>query len=162
MIMTTELKGQLSDADKQRAKIEFAALEFSSVPQIEVARDGNLHARKIVGERLEEILLENGLQIVPVSTKNMKIEIKTDSDSFECDDCGMDYADGGRVFVDGKEIINKPASAYCMGGKDYSPADLLVMALDKLGHTVLVDGSRYHITCVDKDYHRIKDDENDT
>jgi hypothetical protein len=150
------------EADQHRLSLEFAAMEIAGIPQMETARDGNPHARKAVGDRLEAILLEKGFKIVPVAGENMKIEIKTDSDSFECDDCGMDYAEGGRVSVDGKEIINKPAVAYCMGGSNYSPADLLVMALDKLGHTVLVDGSRYHITCVDKDYHRIKDDENDT
>ena len=89
----------------------------------------------------------------------MKIEIRTNRDTSECDTCGTDFAEGGSVFIDGKEIINKPAVAYCMGGRNYSPADLLVMALDKLGHTVLVDEDRYHITCDDKDYHRLKDDE---
>ncbi|MBO9428736.1 hypothetical protein [Sulfitobacter sp. R18_1] len=85
----------------------------------------------------------------------MKIEITTDQDEHECDDCGQAWAEGGRVVVDGEEVINKPGEAACYDGKDYSPADLLVMALDKLGHSVTVDGSRYHITCVDEDYHGV-------
>lgn len=83
----------------------------------------------------------------------MKIEIITDSDTHECDDCGTSYASGGRVIVDGVEIISKPAVAYCCGGDDYSESDLLVMALAKLGHEVIVDEMRYHVTCHDDEYH---------
>ena len=83
----------------------------------------------------------------------MKIEIITDQDRHDCETCGSSYASGGRVLVDGVEILSKPASAHCFGGSHYSEDDLLVMALAKMGHEVLVDGEKYHVTCHDEGYH---------
>lgn len=83
----------------------------------------------------------------------MKIRIETDTDRYECDDCGMCFAEGGKVFVDDVLILEKPASAHCYGGSSHSESDLLVMALTKLGHEIIVDDERYHITCHDEDYH---------
>lgn len=83
----------------------------------------------------------------------MKIEIITDRDSSDCETCGSTYADGGRVLVDGVEVLSRPARAHCLGGSDYSDSDLLVMALAKLGHQIVVDGSPYHVACHDDEYH---------
>lgn len=73
----------------------------------------------------------------------MKIEIETSYDSVECETCGGNYAEGGVVKVDGVEILNYPAEASCYGGGSYSESELLVMALKKLGHEVIVDGSPF-------------------
>jgi len=43
----------------------------------------------------------------------MKIEITTDSDDHKCECCGMTYAEGGKVHVDGKLIVDLPAIAHC-------------------------------------------------
>lgn len=83
----------------------------------------------------------------------MKIEIITDADTHDCETCGTSHASGGKVLVDGVELLSKPASAHCFGGNDYSEGDLLVMALAKMGHEVLVDGAKYHVTCHDEGYY---------
>lgn len=83
----------------------------------------------------------------------MKIEITTDSDSHDCETCGSNWASGGTVTVDGEVVIDRPAEAACFGGSSFDEADLLVLALHKLGHEVHVDGERYHITSHDEGYH---------
>lgn len=83
----------------------------------------------------------------------MKIEIITNHDSTECDCCGSSWAQGGSVIVDGVEIISKPAEAACIGSISYTEGELLVMALKKMGHEVLVDDEPFHVTRHDEDYH---------
>ena len=73
----------------------------------------------------------------------MKIEIITDDDGHECETCGGDWAEGGKVIVDGVEVLDRPAFAHCFDNSNYSPNDLLVMALHQLGHTILVDGNPF-------------------
>lgn len=85
----------------------------------------------------------------------MHIQIETDSDTAECDCCGTSYATGGTVLVDGQVVLERPAEASCIGSLSFTPDELLVMALHKLGHTVLVDGDRYHVTRVDEEYHGV-------
>lgn len=77
----------------------------------------------------------------------MKIEITTDYDTYECETCGTDYASGGIVTVDGIEIVNLPAAAHCYAGQSFSESDLLVIALRRMGHEVIIDGDDWHITC---------------
>lgn len=83
----------------------------------------------------------------------MKIEISTNYDSWDCETCGYDYAQGGTVKIDGNVVIDLPAQAHCFDGQDFSEDDLLVMALHKIGIEVFVDGDRYHVTCHNDDYH---------
>ena len=89
----------------------------------------------------------------------MKIEIESNNDQYECETCGMDWAQGGIVKVDGEVIIDLPAVAHCYGGQSYSEDDLLVMALKKMGIDVFVDGERYHVTCHNDEYHGGLEDE---
>ena len=77
----------------------------------------------------------------------MKIEINTDHDSDNCETCGTSFASGGTVHIDGELVIDLPARAHCFGGQDFSCAELLVLALRKMGHTVDVDGDPYFIQC---------------
>ena len=83
----------------------------------------------------------------------MKIEIKTNSDHHDCETCGGSYADGGDVYIDGELVLSRKASAHCFNGRSYDDHELLVMALAKLGHTVTVDDSPYHVTYHDDEYH---------
>lgn len=83
----------------------------------------------------------------------MKIEIITDTDTAECDCCGTSYADGGEVIIDGKIVLSRPASASCVGSESWTEAELLVMALKKIGHEVSVDGRPFHVTRHDEEYH---------
>lgn len=86
----------------------------------------------------------------------MKIEIKTWTDSHDCETCGSSWAEGGIVYVDGKEVLRREPSAYCFGVPSFSESDLLVMALKKLGHQVLVDGHQYQVCSHDDEYHECK------
>jgi hypothetical protein len=79
----------------------------------------------------------------------MKIDIKTAVDFYVCETCGMDYATGGKVYVDGKLILEKVASAHCYDGRSYSEEELLILALEKMGHTLTVDGEPFHIMMTD-------------
>lgn len=81
-----------------------------------------------------------------------RIEIETSSDVYECETCGSSWAEGGVVFVDGKEILRREPLAYCYGASSYSESDLLVMALKKLDIEVIVDGEQYFISSHDE-YH---------
>lgn len=83
----------------------------------------------------------------------MKIEITTNSDYMECETCGGNWATSGTVHINGEMIIDIPASAHCFGGTNFNEDELLVMALHKLGHSVCVDGAKYHVTCHNDDYH---------
>ena len=83
----------------------------------------------------------------------MKIEITTDADTSECDCCGTSYAEGGEVVIDGKTILSRPASASCVGSESWNEAELLVMALKKIGYDVSVDGTPFHVTRHDEEYH---------
>lgn len=78
----------------------------------------------------------------------MKFEIVTDEDTSECELCGTDWAQGGKVYVDGELIIDAPAHAHCYSGSSWDAHDLLVMALRKLGHEVLEDGWDMHVCSV--------------
>ncbi|MTH94852.1 hypothetical protein [Roseibium sp. RKSG952] len=83
----------------------------------------------------------------------MRIRIETDDDTHDCEICGGSYAYGGMVFVDDVLVVDKPASAHCFNGSSYNEGELLVMALKKLGHEVVVDNHLFHVTCHDDDYH---------
>ncbi len=83
----------------------------------------------------------------------MKIDITTNSDGYDCETCGGNWAEGGYVTVDGELVIYCQAVAHCYSGTSYSVDDLLVMALHKLGHHVYVDGEKYHVTCHNDEYH---------
>lgn len=75
----------------------------------------------------------------------MKIEIETMSDYYDCDEAGCSGGceEGGIVKVDGDEVFSHIPSAGCYENVDYSPMDLIVIALLSRGITVEIDGSPY-------------------
>lgn len=83
----------------------------------------------------------------------MKIEIKVLTDVRDCETCGSSWAEGGFVYVDGVMVLERIPSAHCYNSPSFSESDLLVMALTKLGHEILVDGSKYQICSHDDEYH---------
>lgn len=89
----------------------------------------------------------------------MRIEIKTMSDSHDCETCGGSWAEGGVVYVDGVEVLRREPVAYCYGVPSFSESDLLVMALKQLGTEVAVDGDIFHICSHDDEYHGFKLDD---
>lgn len=83
----------------------------------------------------------------------MKIEIKTLSDSYDCETCGGSWAEGGVVYVDGLEVLRREPVAYCYGVPSFSEHDLLVMTLKKIGVEVTVDGFQFQVCSHDDEYH---------
>lgn len=75
----------------------------------------------------------------------MKIEIKTFDDEYDCETCGSSWSSGGYVKIDGKKILTVTPVAHCYNGVSATEEELLVLALEKLGHTVTFDGAPYHI-----------------
>jgi hypothetical protein len=82
-----------------------------------------------------------------------KIKITTLIDSHDCETCGGSWAEGGIVYVDGKEVLRREPVAYCYGVPSFSESDLLVMALKKLGIEILVDDQKFPIYSHDDEYH---------
>ena len=86
----------------------------------------------------------------------MKIEIETMTDDHDCETCGCSWAEGGVVYVDGKEVLRRKPSAYCYGAPSFSEHDLLVMALKKIGIELTVDGLPFQVYSHDDEYHGFK------
>lgn len=76
----------------------------------------------------------------------MKIEIWTEYDETYCETCGVSYAEGGKVIVDGKEVICITPWASCYDGEGASEWELLILALAKVGINVTVDGQMPHMS----------------
>lgn len=66
----------------------------------------------------------------------MKIEIEWLHDSSNCDTCGMTYAEGARVTIDGKVALELTPVAHCFGGDNYDESDVYKRILEHLGHEV--------------------------
>jgi hypothetical protein len=70
-------------------------------------------------------------------------------DSYDCHSCGYSYATGGKVFVDGAEVLCLEPIASCYDSVSFSATDLLAMALVKLGIEVQVDDKKYELSSFD-------------
>lgn len=82
-----------------------------------------------------------------------KIEIVTNDDGYECDDCGPTWAYGGTAYVDGEEVLDIVPEAYCYDGVSYNENELIILALKKAGVTVLVDGEPAFVSQYTDWYH---------
>jgi len=80
---------------------------------------------------------------------NKKINIEWTQDTSDCETCGMSWADGGKIYIDGKMVDEVEPVAYCFGGTSAGEDELLVLALAHIGISVEVDGEKYHIGCVE-------------
>ena len=76
-----------------------------------------------------------------------RIEVITTYDDFhDCETCGGSWAEGGYVLVDGTEVVRVDPVAHCYSDTSVTDTELLVLALEKLGVELLVDGDKFHIT----------------
>jgi hypothetical protein len=83
----------------------------------------------------------------------MLIKIYTQDDHHDCETCGCSYSYGGIVYADNNLVLERNPHAFCFGSPTFEPSDLLVMALKKLGITVLVDDEPYQVCSHDDEYH---------
>lgn len=65
-----------------------------------------------------------------------EITIEWLEDTYECEDCGMSWAEGAIVKLDGETILEMPPLAHCYGGADYSETDVYKAILVELGYGV--------------------------
>ncbi len=64
----------------------------------------------------------------------MKIHIEWTSAESDCDTCGMNFADGARIYFDGKLAFDLTPIAACFDGANYSESDVMRVVLAHLGH----------------------------
>lgn len=64
------------------------------------------------------------------------IRIEWLSDTWDCETCGMSFAEGARVYVDGKLSLDLPPSAHCFGGNNYEQSEVFERILKSLGHEI--------------------------
>ncbi len=65
-----------------------------------------------------------------------KIEIEWLHDTCECDTCGVTFADGARVKIDGKEMFDLLPAASCFGGQNFNTDEVYAKILEYYGRTV--------------------------
>lgn len=66
----------------------------------------------------------------------MKLTVERLQDTHDCETCGMSWANGFRVTLDGNVIVDLKPSAHCFGGNNYGEQRLLFAVLDHLGYEV--------------------------
>ena len=66
-----------------------------------------------------------------------QIKIKWLSDSHECETCGVNYATGAEVNIEGLESFTLPATAHCYDGESYEEFQVYEAILKKLGYEVV-------------------------
>lgn len=86
------------------------------------------------------------------------IEIETKTDSYACDTCGSNWAEGGKISVDGKEVYELEPFAACFDSDAATETDLLIMGLAKCGIFVTVDGNNpyFSTTTLSDEYERLR------
>lgn len=64
------------------------------------------------------------------------INIEWLTDTYDCDTCGMSWAEGARVTHQGEVIIDMIPGAHCFGGNSYDPSTVFEAILKHLGYDV--------------------------
>lgn len=65
-----------------------------------------------------------------------EVSVETTWDSHQCETCGSSYADGFKIFVDGKLIKELEPVAHCFNGTFWTEEDVLDAVLTHFGHTL--------------------------
>jgi hypothetical protein len=68
----------------------------------------------------------------------MTITLESTSDTYDCETCGTSWADGFKIFFDGKLAIELKPVAHCCGGDSFTPEDALVEIIKHLGHDIIL------------------------
>ena len=69
---------------------------------------------------------------------NLKPTIKIEwlSDYSDCEQCGGNYADGAKVWLDGNEFLDLTPHASCFGGDHWDSHTVYEMIIKSLGYNV--------------------------
>lgn len=74
-----------------------------------------------------------------MSKSKMKIRFEFLIDSCDCDTCGVNYAEGGRIYFDDELKFEFLPHAYCYDSDHMGEFELIEKAFDLLGHEVSFD-----------------------
>ena len=65
------------------------------------------------------------------------VKIEWLSDYSDCEQCGGNYADGARVWIDGEVVFELIPRASCFGSEhDWSERTVYELIFERLGHTL--------------------------
>ncbi len=67
------------------------------------------------------------------------VTIKWLEDETHCETCGINYATGAVVSMDGVTVLEMIPVANCQGGKSWFESDILRAVLQHLGHPLVED-----------------------
>lgn len=65
------------------------------------------------------------------------IHIAWKTDEHDCDDCGLRFADGATVTIDGRDDLDLSPHAHCFDGDSYSKLDVYMAILQNIGRIPL-------------------------
>ena len=60
------------------------------------------------------------------------IKITRTYDEHDCDDCGYSTAEGAKIYINGRKVLDLKPVAHCYEGKTYSDIDILKAVLEYL------------------------------
>lgn len=66
------------------------------------------------------------------------IKIVRTYDEYDCDDCGYSTAEGAKIYLNNKKVLDLKPVAHCYGGMTYNDEDILKAVLEYLGYNVEV------------------------
>lgn len=67
------------------------------------------------------------------------VKIERTSDVHRCETCGSSWAEGAKIFVDGKLVKELKPVAHCFGGQSFDDEDVLRATLAHFGHELEYD-----------------------
>ena len=79
------------------------------------------------------ICLKTG--VVVLDTAELKIQWL--SDEYDCDQCGGSSAEGAKVYLNGKLILELVPTAHCFGGTSWTESEVYKLVLEQLGYTII-------------------------
>jgi hypothetical protein len=62
-----------------------------------------------------------------------KIRIEITDDDYDCETCGVAYATGAKIYVDGVLSLNLVPKAHCFRGTNYDHNEIIRRALELVG-----------------------------
>lgn len=69
-----------------------------------------------------------------------RIKIEWLADNHDCETCGPTWAEGARVTIDGKRVLELEPHAYCYDGTDYNESQVLRKIIEVLGYVIEESG----------------------
>lgn len=69
----------------------------------------------------------------------MKIRFEFTTDTYDCETCGVSYAEGGKIYFDDELKFEFVPHAYCYDSDHMNEEEIFKKAFELLGHEVTFD-----------------------